>query len=87
MEILYKEYATLEELRKALFNMPNNTDIEKRNKAMFACTILTTARCAAIGTLKLRHVHLEKRLVIQDPKIGVKTKFGKLINTGLPHEK
>lgn len=77
----YKEYPTLEEIMKVLSLMPSNTPVEKRNRGLVACTALTTARCNALATLKIRHVFLERRLVVQDPKDGVKTKFGKLINS------
>jgi len=76
----YKDYPTLEQVRKVIFSMPFNTEIERRNRAVIAFTALTGARDIAIVSLKLKHVRLDKDLVIQDPQ-EVKTKFSKRIHT------
>jgi integrase len=60
--------------------MPQSNIIEKRNRALFAFTILTGMRDSAIASLKLKHIDLEKRLVLQDPN-EVNTKFSKRIDT------
>jgi len=76
----FKPYPTLEQIRKVIFSMPSNTDIEKRNQALLAFTILTGMRDGAIASLKLKHIDLEHGLVKQDPR-EVKTKFRKRIDT------
>jgi integrase len=76
----YKNVPTLEQVRAALFAMPQSNIIEKRNRALFAFTILTGMRDSAIASLKLKHIDLEKRLVLQDPN-EVNTKFSKRIDT------
>lgn len=76
----FKDYPTLEQIRKVIFSMPTNTEVELRNRALIAFTILTGARDMAIASLKLKHVRLDKELVIQDPE-EVKTKFSKRIFT------
>jgi len=50
------------------------TDIERRNRALIAFTILTGARDSAIASIKLKHIDLIHRGVKQDAR-EVKTKF------------
>lgn len=76
-----KHIPTIEQIRKVIFSLPTSTEIEKHHQALIAFTILTGARDAAIASLKIKHVDIQHRLVIQDPNEGVKTKFGKLIHT------
>jgi integrase len=71
---------TLEQIRKALFAMPDETEIEKRDKALLAFTILTGLRDSAITSLKIKHIDLHREYVNQDPN-EVKTKFSKKIDT------
>jgi integrase len=74
-----KDAPTLAEILIAVRAMPTTTEIERRNRAMVAMTILTGMRDAALISLRLRHVRLDKDLVLQDPKTGVKTKNSKAI--------
>ncbi len=60
--------------------MPANTDIELRNRALVAFILLTGARDGAIASMKLKHVDLIMKCVIQDAR-DVKTKFRKTFNT------
>lgn len=76
-----KYIPTIEQIRKVIFSLPSDTEIEKLYQALIAFTILTGARDLAIATLKIKHVDIQRRLVTQDPKDGVKTKKGKLIYT------
>jgi integrase len=76
----FKDYPTLEQIRQVIFSMPTNTEVELRNRALIAFAVLTGARDMAIASLKLKHIKLEKELVIQDPN-EVKTKFSKRIFT------
>jgi integrase/recombinase XerD len=76
----YKDFATLEQIRKALFAMPSNTVIERRNRAVFAFTLLTGMRDGAMISLKLKHTDVARKLVKQEPD-EVKTKFSKRIET------
>ena len=77
----FKSSPSLEQIRKVIFEMPTNTEIEKRNQALIAFTILTGARDSAIISLRIKHLDIYTKSVTQDPKEGVKTKFGKLIYT------
>lgn len=71
---------TLEELENTLMVMPQATDIEKRNRAIFAFVIITCIRDDALVSLKRKHVDAEKKKVWQDPKL-VRTKGRKGILT------
>ena len=59
---------TLEQIKHVIQALPASTDIERRNRALIAFTILTGARDGAIASLKLRHVDLTERLVRQDAR-------------------
>jgi len=71
---------SLEQIRHTIATMPATTDIEKRNRALFAFTLLTGARDSAIASLKLKHVDLVAGCVHQDAR-DVKTKFSKTFTT------
>ncbi len=60
--------------------MPNQTDLERRDKAIFAFLILTGARIGAVSSLRLKHVNLVDGVVNQDGR-EVRTKGGKTIKT------
>ncbi len=71
---------TLEQIKRVIDLMPATGDIQLRDRAIIACTILTGIRDGALISLRLKHVKLEDRLIVQNPK-EVKTKNSKLINT------
>jgi integrase/recombinase XerD len=75
-----RDYPSLEQIRTAVERMPTTSDIEKRNRALVAFTILTGMRDSAITSLRLKHVDIQKELVKQYPD-EVKTKFSKTIIT------
>ena len=56
--------------------MPSKSDIEKRNRAMICFCAMTGCRVDALRTLRLKHVDLVKKRVLQEGK-EVCTKFGK----------
>ncbi|MHC4322489.1 MAG: site-specific integrase, partial [Planctomycetota bacterium] len=72
----HKPVPTIEQIKHVIETMPSDTDIEKRNKALIAFTILTGARDKAISTLKLKHVDISERCINQDAR-EVETKFSK----------
>jgi integrase len=72
--------AEVDEIKKAIFAINPSDDIARRNQALIAFTLLTGIRDGAIITLKLKHIDVHKKLVMQDPK-EVKTKFSKRIDT------
>jgi integrase len=67
---------TLEQIRHVILTMPAGTEIERRDRALLAFTILTGARDGAIASLNFRHVDIDEGRVDQDAR-QVKTKFSK----------
>ncbi len=70
---------TQEELVKALKAMPHGTDIEKRDRAIFAFMIITCVRDDSLVSLKIKDVDAAQRTVWQNPK-HVRTKGRKRID-------
>jgi len=60
--------------------MPISSDIERRDRALVAFTLLTGARDSAIASMKLKHVDLIANSINQDAR-EVKTKFSKTFNS------
>ena len=75
-----KPVPTLEQVYHVIASMPAMTDIEKRNRALIAFTILTGARDGALASFKLKHVNLSEGLVDQDAR-DVNTKASKSFPT------
>ncbi len=71
---------TVEQIKHVINTMPAGTEIERRNRALMAFTLLTGARDRAIASLKLKHVDLVGSCVIQDAR-EVNTKFSKTFST------
>jgi integrase len=71
---------TLEQVRHVINSMPVGTEIEQRNRALIAFTLLTGARDSAIASMKLKHVDLAAGSVDQDAR-EVNTKFSKTFTT------
>ena len=60
--------------------MPTETDIQKRDRAIIAFTLLTGARVDAIASLSIKHVDLQACTVFQDAR-DVRTKNRKTFTT------
>ncbi|MBI5659952.1 MAG: site-specific integrase [Nitrosomonadales bacterium] len=71
---------TLEQVKHVINTMPNGSDIERRNRALIAFTLLTGARDSAIASMKLKHIDIIAGRVNQDAR-EVKTKFSKTFDT------
>jgi integrase len=71
---------TLEQIRRVLHTMPARTEIEQRDRALIAFTILTGARDGAIASMKLKHIDIEQNLIEQDAR-EVRTKASKSFPT------
>lgn len=67
---------SLDQIGKVLAMMPASTDVEKRDRAVVAFTLLTGARDAAVASALLRDVDLTARTFDQDAR-HVRTKFRK----------
>lgn len=75
-----KPVATVEQIKHVLEIMPNNTAIEKRDRALIAFTLLSGARDSAIASLKLKHIEFNTDTIYQDAR-EVNTKFSKTFTT------
>jgi integrase len=71
---------TLEQVKHVLNTMPTNTEIERRNRALVAFTILTGARDSATASMSLKHIDIAGKSVDQDAR-EVQTKFSKTFTT------
>ena len=71
-----KKYPTLEQIKHVINQMPTSTEIEMRDRALIAFTILTGARDSAIASAKLKHINIEEGSFFQDAR-EVDTKFSK----------
>jgi integrase len=67
---------TLEQILHVIQSMPATTDIERRDRALIAFTILTGARDGAVASFKLRHIDIADGKIDQDAR-EVQTKFSK----------
>jgi len=61
--------------------LPAGSDIERRDRAIIAFTLLSGARDSAIASMCLKHVDVGRRRISQDPRDGVQTKNAKTIIT------
>ena len=76
------DFPSLEQMRHTIVQMPFETEIEMRDRAIVAFTTLTAARASAIASLKIKDFDQSKNLVSQNPN-HVNTKFSKRIETYL----
>ena len=75
-----KSFPTMEQVKHVIGMMPNDSEIERRNRTLVAFTLLTGARDSAIASMKLTHVDLAAGSVYQDAR-DFKTKFSKTFTT------
>lgn len=71
---------TVEQVVHAIRSMPAGTQIEKRDRALIACVLLTGIRVSALISLKLKHIRRDGRGIEQDAR-EVRTKFSKSFPT------
>lgn len=71
---------TLEQIRHVLAVMPNDSDIERRDRALVAFTLLSGARDDAIASMLVKHVDIKRRTVFHDAR-SVRTKNRKTITS------
>jgi integrase/recombinase XerD len=71
---------TIEQIRRVLESMPAQSDIERRNRALIAFTLLTGARDGATASFKLKHIDLAAEKIEQDAR-DVNTKRSKTFMT------
>uniref|UniRef100_UPI004048A4B6 site-specific integrase n=1 Tax=Yoonia sp. TaxID=2212373 RepID=UPI004048A4B6 len=73
-------YPSMEMARHAFSYMPEATEVDRRNKALFAFFMLTGARDGAVASLRIKHINMIDGCVYQDAR-EVKTKNSKSITT------
>lgn len=74
------EYPLPDHALKAFRAMPNGTELQRRDRAVFAFLLMTGARVKATASLKLKRVNLVERTVHQDAR-DVDTKRAKTFKT------
>lgn len=77
-----RDFPSLAMVEAAIEQMPFETALEKRDRAMMACSAMTAIRVTALTTLKLKHFDRRRRMLLQRPD-QVATKNSKAIDTFL----
>ncbi len=75
-----KQVPTLEQMTQLINKMPAGTVYEKRDRALVALAMLTGARANALASFRIKHIDLDRSVILQDGR-EVRTKFGKTIET------
>lgn len=75
-----QDFPTLEQLKQVIALMAHDGEIDQRNRALLAFTVLTGARVGAVASVKMRHIDMTAGSVYQDAR-QVRTKFGKSYTT------
>lgn len=75
-----KSIPTIDQIRTVLVIMPTETDVQRRDRALIAFTLLTGARDKAITSLKLKHLDTARGRISQDAR-DVQTKFSKTFDS------
>lgn len=61
-----RDYLTIKQAEEMLEMMPDRTIAERRDRAMVACAYTSGLRAAALTTLRLKHIDLGKKELVQD---------------------
>lgn len=77
-----RDFPTLAMVEAAITQMPYQSAIEKRNRAMMALLAMTAIRVSALISLKVKHFDRQRRLLMQKPD-QVDTKNSKRIDSFL----
>lgn len=80
-----KEYPTLDYVKELVNSIPNETDTDKRNRALISFLCLTGARVDALVSLSMQCIDIDKLIVKQYPRFNTRTKFGKTIISKIFH--
>ena len=75
-----KIFPTIDQVKHTIKNMPVSSEIDLRNRALIAFTLLTAERVGAITTAKIKHINLIEGKFSQDAR-DIKTKFSKSFPT------
>jgi integrase len=77
-----KKFPTVQQIEAVIRAMPAQSEVEQRDRALITLAFLTGARDGALSSLRLKHIDLGRKLVMQDPR-EVRTKCRKRIDTFL----
>ena len=61
-----RDFLTIEEAQSMVLKMPGNTIVERRDRAMVAFSYVSGLRASALTSLRLKHVDIENKEVVQD---------------------
>ena len=78
-----EKYPTLEQVKKVVSSIKIKNEIDMRDRALLSFTLLSGMRDSAIISLPIGAFNETTLQISQDPKLGVKTKFSKTINSVL----
>lgn len=73
-------YPSLEQVLHVLRTMPTDSDFQRRDRAMVACTLLTGTRDDALASLSIKHFDFTRHQLFQDAR-EVRTKRRKTMLT------
>lgn len=75
------KYPSLDQVKAVTAAIKIENEVDLRDRALMAFTLLSGMRVEAVMTLPLGCVSIENAEISQDPKQGVRTKFSKRITT------
>lgn len=78
-----EHYPTLKQVKTVIDSITIENEIDLRDRALLSFTLLSGMRDNAIITLPIMAFDTNTLQISQDPKLGVKTKFSKTINSVL----
>jgi len=78
-----RNFPPIEYVRKLTNSIKIDSEIDLRDRALIAFTLLSGSRDMAIATLPIGCFDEDTLIIDQNPRIGVETKFAKLISTTL----
>ena len=77
---LERPVPSIDQILHVMRHMPTETEMQLRNRAVIAFTLLTGVRDGAAASLRLKHVDIAEGKVLQDAR-EVRTKFAKTFTT------
>ncbi len=77
-QVQQKDYPSVEEAKRLLSNMTSRSLVDQRARAIFALAFLGALRADTLISLRVKHVDVDRRLILQDGGI-VRAKGGKSI--------
>jgi integrase len=78
-QVEQKEFPSLPEAEELLISMPIDSLVDQRARALFALAFLGALRADTLVSLRLKHVDVDRKLILQDASV-VRAKAGKSLN-------